>query len=400
MPENFLSTFKDPAKIKLGGFLWGAGRRVKNSAVQNVRGMSGKDKVVGTVNTGLGITGGVLGGYATALAVGAGSATFFMALPVTGAAAGLAAFGAFTYLTVNSMCSNRDAAHEKLAPFVWSLIDDVGPAEDKGIYGNDRKLLKNGTATYNAKGNLKEAGAAAIYLVTQSQSQYSDMARKFETTNKKFVEFHNKWFINKLPATDSLYGQLQKAFAPLDFTVSPPIAAHTPGTGSLYQDAYAFSHDSINIMVFKGIKPIWKPSATYAEIAQTWTPTQKKLLKEIVTELGKATKQDGAVFEYMRCLLQLGNYLQSPLITHMVTFAQLNEQRGEIIKKAPARPHTLKGVPVQQGNEYIDDPHGIGGKDMLGYWDQTDAIRAQVKEVADALGEAQIFMNFLYKMLV
>ncbi|MBW6534112.1 MAG: hypothetical protein K0B11_03835 [Mariniphaga sp.] len=281
MAENIFSDYRKEGKIKLSGFTKPF-RRVGHSTSNYFKASSKKDLTLGavsgasnawsTADIGLAIAG--FTGFAAA-----GSAA--IALPATSVAVGLVGIA----MLAKSTYSNRDAAHEKLRPFVWSLIDDVRP--ERSIY-TDREAQE-------------QASNAAIYLLKEADSQYQIMAGKYENARQNIVKFF-----------DNFYNEIK-----------PLLAGSGIWQGDAIEQFYERTIPSQRIT--------FEPKIIEAHIAFN----NIKVHSEIMWKT--ATSQGGPVFEYMRRLVHLGNYLQVANILSVSTFAKLSNSSqpdpGDILLK-------------------------------------------------------------------
>lgn len=280
MAENLFSEFKKKGKVELKGFTRPF-RRVGHSTSNYFRAGDKKNLAVGTTvglnnvwgAVGIGQAGieiaskiGIVVATTASGALTAGAIGF--ALPITSVALGVIGLG----LAVKSTYSNRDAAHEKLKPYVWSLIDDVKP--EKNIYSN--------------KDALDEALSASIYLMKEADSQYKIMGDKYknakETANKFFEKFYSE--------------------------IKDLLGGFRPWVG-------------YKIIEFYEKQSLTEKKYLHQYIQEVHTGLNK--IKVSSDELWKtAVSQGGPVFEYMRRLVHLGNYLQCAHIISMATFTKMS----------------------------------------------------------------------------
>ncbi|BCG63645.1 MAG: hypothetical protein methR_P1373 [Methyloprofundus sp.] len=198
--------------------------------------------------------------------------------------------------------SNREAAHKKLQPYVWSLIDDEAPKQN--IWGSAE--------------NLEKAASAAAYLMKDAKSQYAQMGSKLKQAQEKFNSFWDsyKLLIEHLIMEDRRSGQ----------------------------------------WVYESIinRPHGMGNADLGAIGNTFREIHNDKVKANA-EWDKATKRGGAVFEFMRRLVHVGNYLQCAGIIQEATFASLN-----------------KGGTVDPG-------------DVLYRWEGAQEYRRSLKEISDVI---------------
>lgn len=151
-------------------------RRVRHSAgnwFQSIdRDSFTGSNVVTTVINGVGQVGGVLGGAAGAIAIGAGSvvvgAGFLAAVSgpqvaVTAAVLGIAMLVMATY-------SNREAAHNELAQYVYTMVDNMPPRKDP----------------LSSKDELFKAAGAAATLMDDGKNQLKLMGGKLQSAQALF----------------------------------------------------------------------------------------------------------------------------------------------------------------------------------------------------------------------
>lgn len=222
------SAFKDPDAISVS-----RPRRVYHSAKHKM--LSSKGSAAGEVIDKVAVSGATVNAACT-IAVAAG-ATGAFAVAASGpiAAGALGVVGII--LAAKASYSNRDAAHKKLMPHVWSYIDDEAPEPI-------------------TEGNKKDVAAAALSLISDGQPQMRLKDSKLNEREKAFVSFWTKY---------------QKV---------------------------SISHASYN----HGMKGELVMIAVYRN-----EPERQKLLD-------KALASGGAIYEYMRRLGHLANYMQAPMV--------------------------------------------------------------------------------------
>lgn len=168
---NKFSALKFDGAIAVSNF-----RRVRHSAANwfqsiDSESFTGRNVVTSVIN-GVGQVGGVLGGAAGAIAIGAGSvvvgAGFLAAVSgpqvaVTAAVLGIALLVMATY-------SNREAAHNELAQYVYTMVDNQPPR-------------KNPLAS---RDELVKAAGAAATLMDDGKNQLKLMGGKLQSAQVGF----------------------------------------------------------------------------------------------------------------------------------------------------------------------------------------------------------------------
>ncbi|NOQ63544.1 MAG: hypothetical protein GQ582_03430 [Methyloprofundus sp.] len=214
---------------------------------------------------------------------------------------------------VKTVYSNRDHAHSKLRPFVWTLIDDDEP--ELNIWGN--------------KEHLQDAANAAVYLMKHAGSQYEQMGHKLSQAHQKFNVFWEGHQRLLAPLTNEINGEWQ---------VIAMMIAWDESNGS---------NESLN-------KEMVKLSEN---------------LKQIKDDADKkwkvASQQGGEVFEFMRRLIHVGNYLQCAGIIQEATFASLGATSSVQTNSNPNR-------------------------NPLAHWSGAQGYRKPLQEISDVLEEADI----------
>jgi hypothetical protein len=115
----------------------------------------------------------VLGVLGETIYVGTTMLSFAGACAWMAGPGGAITFGAFGLMAiVNDLYSNREAAHRKLADYVWSFIDDEPPRK-----------------TVAGRADMKEVYAASVYLITEGKAQIHQLAPKLERTKDEFNAF-------------------------------------------------------------------------------------------------------------------------------------------------------------------------------------------------------------------
>lgn len=245
------SDFKDPGKL----FTW-EGRRAAHSARDKLTSTFGNS--VGEVAEKTALAGATVNAACT-VAVAAGAAGAFVAVasgPIAAGALGVVGL----MLAAKSSYSNRESAHNKLMPYVWSYIDDVQPEPI-------------------TEANSKKIGAAALSLISDGQPQQKLMNAKFRNREFDFNRFARKY------------------------------------------EEVSVKHE----MFLKGGPPIKKE---YKDAVCTWEDRRMQLLH-------KAYDQNGAVFEYMRRLGHMANYMQAPVVFGMIMQRQMSPL-PDFAKNVPA----------------------------------------------------------------
>lgn len=347
MPRNFFSTYKDPEKVKLTEYV--IFRKVSHSISQNLQGSSKKDLALSATNQVVTVAGGISTGTTVALIAGASTTAFAVAVtgPLAAAILGVGALALAGGITIKGLYSNRDGAHEKLQRHVWSLIDDVSPEEPIWQGGNRRDSNGNDlgpTTEQQAEKNMDEARQAALYLMQEGQAQFNLMGSKLKAAQQAF----DNWWAN--------YDRLI-----VQFIAVPPAQASA-------------SQKAMND---------WEAAAA---APRTRAPIETRIRNLLIdankakSALADASKQGGALFEYMRCVVQTGNYLQCARIVHYSTFVKLNKKSKITVQNHQAQP----------GPTLTKDTG-----DMLMDWDMTPAIRETFQQRSDRKTMAETGINAL-----
>lgn len=130
-------------------------------------------------------------GTAAAAAAWAGSTVGFVAAmsgPQAGVVLGVVAIG----LLVKEAYSNREAAHKKLAPYVWTFVDDEPPKP----FGTEKEL--------------QDICSAAATLLEDGKSQFKIMHSKYSEKQERFKQAFSDYEA-KLDKIKSIAIQLKNA---------------------------------------------------------------------------------------------------------------------------------------------------------------------------------------------
>lgn len=218
---------------------------------------------------------------------GAGAGIFIIAtVGLTGTATGAAAIIASPAVAIGAAVvglgflakgtySNRESAHTKLTPYVYSIIDDQLPAID--IYSNSDAL--------------KNAAVAAAYLMKDAPSQYKLMSSKLNTRQAAFDKFWKVYEKEIAIFTNTAWKGIQGKMDQYDRV--------PPGQRSEH---------AINELI------------NYHEFLN-----KAKVKADDMWE--RQSKQGGVVFEFMRRLVKVGNYLQCAEIVSLATYNEAGFKR-------------------------------------------------------------------------
>ena len=284
MGANRFSNFRNEGGVTLSGktMLF---RKVGHSTsnwFKSKRSTSKMDKVKSVGKSAITDGAGLAGAGVAIFSVAASVTTGVVAIvggPVSAIAAGIVTLG----FLAKGAYSNRDGAHAKLLPYVYSIIDDMAPRVN--IYTN-------------AEG-LKEAATAAAYLMKEAPSQYKTMASKLQTREDTFKKF---WKDYEKEISMFTGGQWKGIQGKMDQYERIP-----PG------------QRSENMLI---------EIVGYHEFLN-----KAKVKSEGMWE--RQSKQGGAVFEFMRRLVKVGNYLQCASIVSLATYNEVGIQRSEGAESDP-----------------------------------------------------------------
>ena len=167
MAKNKFSEYKSSeTNIEIGWW-----RKTGHSA-SNWFSARGTEDAWDNVKTGASAANNAVGVMGTAAAAGAwaGSTVGFvtaMSGPQAGVVLGVVAIG----LLVKEAYSNREAAHKKLAPYVWTFVDDEPPKP----FGTEKEL--------------QDICSAAATLLEDGKNQFKIMHSKYSEKQQKFKQF-------------------------------------------------------------------------------------------------------------------------------------------------------------------------------------------------------------------
>jgi hypothetical protein len=170
--------------------------------------------------------------------------------------------------------SNREGAHAQLSGHVWSLIDDVRP---------------------EPPGKSEDLAAASLYLLREGVAQLDEMRNKLTTAVNNFDKFWseyenlNSWLTDKAWYDPPSSGPARAALVNLP----PPLKSLSEDDRVMY--CFLQRDKAVNL----------------------WNT---------------ANEQNGAVFELMRRLNHLGNYLQAPMIVASYLADDQNAKFPDCIK--------------------------------------------------------------------
>ncbi len=306
MPENIFKEFRQTGRITLKGKT-APFRRVGHSASNWFSRRRGD--LTPDIGTPLNLaenaaTATGLVGIGAGIAAMAGSTAAFV-VAVGGPQVAITAGVISLVALAKGAYSNRESAHEKLIPYVWSLIDPGPPRID---------IFNNTTA-------FEEASSAAAYLLKEAESQYSEMGNKLQVAENNFSRF---WI------------EYTKV---INILLTPQQGGIWPGEGIMRD----YDH----------LTPSKKGFADPIMLKNHEKCNNAKVKSDEMWERG--IKQGGAVFEYIRRLVHIGNYLQCPAILSAATFNKL------------------------QANSVINPG------DMLGTWRGATAYRDKCQNISDII---------------
>ncbi len=283
MKNNTFSSYKEAGGVQLKG-VTKPFRRIAHSARDWGKSQHPIDairrKPVSTahnvVDTAATTTGVVAIGTSVALLAGS-TAAFAVAVggPQVAITLGVVALAG----VVKGTYSNRDNAHRKLQPYVWTLIDDERPAQN--IWSDQEAL--------------KKAASAAAYLLKQAGSQYEQMGNKLSQAQEKFNVF---------------WGKYQRQVAPLT------VKKNGEWVGKTIMDAWKSGRNAATK----------ENQALYDEKILEGFEVLNKAKINADKMWADANKQGNEVFEFMRRLIHVGNYIQCAGIVEQATFISLNGQ--------------------------------------------------------------------------
>ncbi len=181
-------------------------------------------------------------------------------------------------LMVREAYSNRDKHHEKLIPYVWSLIDDVSPRIN---------ILTSGQS-----GDLDSAANHALYLMKEGAAQFEGMGSKLKAAEDKFEKFMKDYFA---------------------LTVALNFKKNDKWVGTILMDEWKVKRNAA--------PPSQQGAYDDQAIKAFETFNKAKIAGEKMW--GDAFKQGNPIFEFMRRLSHVGNYFQCAHIINVATFTRL-----------------------------------------------------------------------------
>ncbi len=275
-----ISHTTSPIRKITHSFAQGGKHMASNFASSIKAPFTGSNKLSGAANLGLeaankaNIAGGFLVG-ATATAAIAGSTAAFVAA-VTGPQVAVTASVIGLAIMIRDAYSNREAAHEALRPYVYNLIDDTKPVSN----------------------NYLAAAAPAAYLLQEAKAQLDQMGQKLQERENQFIEF-------------------VKQYTPLLGVLTNFSGNTWPGDDIMRQfrnrnmvppsDRVRLDHQLDNLI----------------DECNKANTAADELLKV-------ATREGGAVFEFIRRLEHVGNYLQCCSILDKAMFMKLSSQHNNM----------------------------------------------------------------------
>jgi hypothetical protein len=216
-------------------------------------------------------------------------------------------------LMVREAYSNREKHHENLIPYVWSAIDDVPPKIN---------ILASGQS-----GHLDKAANQALYLMKEGAAQFEVMGKKLKAAEDKFEKFIVDYFALTLALNAKQNGKWVGTALTDEWKVKRN--AVPPSQRGAYDDQVIKAFEAFDKVKIAGDK-MW----------------------------GDACKQGNAIFELMRRLSHVGNYLQCAHIINVATFTRLGS-----------------GIPW-------------ANTDPLAHWTGAPYYRARLKKISELKKEA------------
>ncbi len=345
MPINEFSKFKEKEQTKLTENVFF--RKVGHSISQNWHGSGKTDKALTVASQSVNAATALSTGATIAIVAGATTGAFVtvVAAPLAAAIVGVTGLGLVGYMTARSVYSDRDGAHEKLGPHVWSLIDDLPPEKPiwEGAACINGTIQAQSISTKDAEENMDTARQVALYLMTEGQAQFKLMGPKLKTAQDNFDTWWNQIYEPLITdfVVETSIGYRRNAMDIRDYSTSPDNAS-------------------------KARK--WDRLKTSAEKANK--------ANKAYTD---SSKQGRPLFEYMRCIIQTGNYLQCANIVHYSTFVKLN-------KKTNFQSSAVKtGQGIQHASVSATTTLKTDPGDMLIHWDMTTPIRETFTHRSDRI---------------
>lgn len=345
---NLFSFYKlDETALRVSNF-----RRIGHSLTNNLsartHGFEAKDTaeaaydVLDAANTVAGVVANVAA-WAAPLSTFAETA-FVVTLtgPTFGTISGVVALAKLGY----DAYSNREKRHEVLRQYVWSLLDDAPPA--KNIFDSDD--------------NREDAAGAATYLMAEAAAQYKLMGSKLYDAQVGFNVFWIQFEQDIAPILTSPGCVAVKISAYDTAALVPGFFNNLPSNRATVEVRYRMEQDILKIH------------------------QANKNLKEAV-EVG------GAVFEFMRRLVHMGNYLQAPYIIHLATLATLNKkiekyEKGRFtqnkVLKYKSKDFTLGGTTsASPSTTPYEKPKFLN--DELANWEMAVMYRTKMRAYSSAI---------------
>lgn len=280
MPTNEFSKFNSDLIILTKG---STGRKISHSASNWARKKWHKrsredifDAAASLATDGAGLAGTAVGvvslagggvvAASAAISVGLGAA---VTAPITAVVVGVIGLG----LMAKGAYSNREAAHAAMRPYVFNLIDNERPTRE--IHNNDANLL--------------EASKHALYLMKEADSQFTLMGIKHKTRADAFNKSWTEFARVTCGLTDKNFLR-NKQF----------IIANGGGHTGISQS-----------------------NVRHLQIFQNMDLTLNRAIVAMEDYQSKQFVQGGDVFELMRRLIKLGNYLQCAHIVSLNTYSTI-----------------------------------------------------------------------------
>jgi hypothetical protein len=189
------------------------------------------------------------------LAIAAAAGTVAASVATGGAAVAAVALLCALYALFEDVHSNREDSHAKLTPYVWSLIDDQPPARP---------------------GKPEDLVGPSLYLLREGKAQIDEMRDKLDTAVKKFNAFFVEyWKLNSWLDDPALYNPPRTGFALKGIAAGQRLSVEDQL--DMVSDFYGRRNKTVEL----------------------WNT---------------ASAQNGAIFELMRRLNHVANYLQAPMI--------------------------------------------------------------------------------------
>lgn len=265
--DNYFSTWRDPSSIQRSGYMRFA-HSIKNSFQTPTK--------TSTANLGVNMMG--VGGVAMSVATFNGVAATVAASAAIAGSMGTAALilGVIALgYAIYTLHTNRDGDHEALTDYVWTLLDDREPIKKiwKTSYSSHIGAFGDAATLDQQHTVLK----AAIGLLKTADSQYKLMGDKLKEATEGYKNFLVEYetLAEKLIITDVIVNEFKS---------------------NASKETYS--------------KELKDALALIVQLTEKWTA---------------AEKEGGKIFEYMRRLIHVGNYLQCAALVDYLTMFKMNQ---------------------------------------------------------------------------